>query len=73
MKDNNTKNNLDKEFYTIGEVANMIGVHRDTLRRWDKAGKLRTIRIGENSWRRYRRKDILDLLNSNETERVQNN
>jgi molybdopterin-binding protein len=33
---------------TIGEAARMIGVSADTLRRWDRAGKLRTKRNSRN-------------------------
>lgn len=28
------------EFYTIKEFSQKIGVHENTLRRWDKIGKL---------------------------------
>ena len=28
------------EFYTIKEFSEKIGVHENTLRRWDKSGKL---------------------------------
>ena len=33
---------------TIGEAARAIGVSADTLRRWDRAGKLRTVRDARN-------------------------
>ena len=33
---------------TLGEAAKAIGVSADTLRRWDSAGKLRTIRDERN-------------------------
>jgi molybdopterin-binding protein len=33
---------------TIGEAAKAIGVSADTLRRWDTAGKLRTVRDERN-------------------------
>lgn len=57
---------LDKELYTIGEVSELLGVHIDTLRRWDKAGKLKSVRISNDSWRRYKRADILNILNYDE-------
>jgi len=34
--------------YTLGEAAQAIGVSLDTLRRWDRAGKLRTERDERN-------------------------
>jgi molybdopterin-binding protein len=33
---------------SLGEAAHAIGVSADTLRRWDRAGKLRTIRDDRN-------------------------
>jgi molybdopterin-binding protein len=33
---------------TLGEAATAIGVSADTLRRWDQAGKLRTVRDERN-------------------------
>lgn len=33
---------------SLGEAATAIGVSVDTLRRWDRAGKLRTSRDGQN-------------------------
>src|SRR5215211_1130786 len=33
---------------TLGEAARAIGVSADTLRRWDRAGKLRTTRDDRN-------------------------
>jgi molybdopterin-binding protein len=39
----------------LGEAARVIGVSPDTLRRWDRAGKLRTSRDGANRRRVSRR------------------
>jgi len=36
------------EDLTLGEAARAIGVSQDTLRRWDRAGKLRTHRDERN-------------------------
>ena len=33
---------------TLGDAAHALGVSADTLRRWDRAGKLRTIRDERN-------------------------
>ena len=33
---------------TLGEAAKAIGVSADTLRRWDRSGKLRTVRDARN-------------------------
>lgn len=44
----------------IGEAAKYIGVSRDTLRRWEKAGRIKAQRSPTN--RRYYTKDQLDQL-----------
>jgi len=41
----------------LGEAAKAIGVSADTLRRWDRAGKLRTTRDSANR-RRVPRKEV---------------
>ena len=37
-----------RKHLTLGEAAQAIGVSQDTLRRWDRAGKLRTHRDARN-------------------------
>lgn len=44
------KNN---ELYSIAQVADMLGVSKETLRRWDRNGKLKPIRDGDNNYRFY--------------------
>jgi excisionase family DNA binding protein len=34
------------ELLTIAQVAKILNVHATTLRRWDKKGKLKAIRVG---------------------------
>lgn len=48
------------QFISIGEAAKYIGVSRDTLRRWEKAGKIKPQRSPTN--RRYYTKSQLDQL-----------
>lgn len=53
------------QLLTIGQVAKVLNVHTDTLRRWDKNGKLKAIRIGTRRGvgeRRYRREDIIKIM-----------
>jgi molybdopterin-binding protein len=42
---------------TLGEAAKAIGVSVDTLRRWDREGKLSTVRDGRNH-RRVARSEV---------------
>jgi len=58
-----SKTQNKKELLTIREVADMFGVHPETLRRWDNEGKLKAIRIGELGHRKYKREDIEKLMN----------
>ena len=49
----------------INQVAKILGVVPTTLRRWDKSGKLKAIRVGTRSGlgeRRYHREDIIKLI-----------
>src|SRR3954447_24868678 len=36
------------EGLTLGEASRALGVSEDTLRRWDRAGKLKTVRAAAN-------------------------
>lgn len=45
------------EDLTLGEAARAIGVSADTLRRWDRAGRLRTARDAANR-RRVPRREV---------------
>ena len=49
----------------IKEAADMLGVHTATLRRWDKEGRLKAVRIGSRRGvgdRRYRLEDIQKVM-----------
>mgnify|MGYP001565887254 CR=1 FL=1 len=46
----------------IREAAEMLGVNPETLRRWDRQGRLKAIKIGKRGDRRYRQEDIARLI-----------
>lgn len=50
------------EYLTLQEVSQMLKVHPNTLRTWDKNGTLQAVRIGVKRIRRYRRTDIDDFI-----------
>jgi len=54
----------EKKVIAIGEAAKYLGVSRDTLRRWEKRGRLKALRSPTN--RRYYTKEQLDRLMSGE-------
>jgi len=50
-----------KDIYTLTEVADMLCVTKETLRRWDKSGKLVSVRHPINNYRIYRAVDLLQF------------
>lgn len=50
---------------TISEVAALIKVHPETLRRWDNEKILTAIRINDRGDRRYRESDLLEFMKTN--------
>ena len=56
-----------KEYYTLSEVADLLSVSKETLRRWDKNGKLSALREPMSNYRLYKKEqlkifDELDFL-----------
>ena len=51
-----------KDYITIKEAAELLGVDKTTLRRWDKSGKLKPFRHPINSYRLYKKADIDAIL-----------
>jgi len=52
-----------KRLLTIRQASEILNVHVETLRRWDKAGKLKAIKVNERGDRRYKREDIENFIN----------
>ncbi len=52
------------EYMMIKEAAAYVGVTPNTLRNWEKHGKLKTIRNPINKYRLYLKADLDQLLNS---------
>ena len=49
----------------IRETAEMLGLNPETLRRWDRSGKLPAIKISQRGDRRYRKEDIEKFISKN--------
>lgn len=59
------KETMLPKLLTINQVAKILNVHATTLRRWDKNGKLKAIRVGTRRGvgeRRYYEEDIKKLI-----------
>ena len=46
----------------IRDVAELFGVDISTIRRWEQAGHLHSVRIGTRGHRRFRQEEIQSLL-----------
>lgn len=51
-----------KDFIQIDEASKILNVTTMTLRRWDKAGKLKAYRHPINKYRLYKKSEIEELL-----------
>jgi excisionase family DNA binding protein len=62
-------NKIDKaktevpELMTMKQVCELLKCHPNTLRQWDKKGILKAVRFGVKKIRRYRKEDVIDLIN----------
>ncbi len=53
---------MKKGLVTVKEAAKLFGVNTETIRRWDKTGKLKAIRHPMNNYRMYRLVDLQKLV-----------
>ncbi|HEY4477588.1 MAG TPA: MerR family DNA-binding transcriptional regulator [Candidatus Paceibacterota bacterium] len=53
---------MEKQYLTIKETSQILGVTPLTLRNWDKKGKLIARRHPVNNYRVYKREEIDSLL-----------
>ncbi|ELR70153.1 Putative methyltransferase [Fulvivirga imtechensis AK7] len=49
-------------YLTISEAAKLLGVSPETLRRWDKSGKFRSVRHPINNYRVYPENNLLSIV-----------
>lgn len=47
-----------KDYYTLSEVANLLGKSKETLRRWDNSGKLTAVREPVSNYRIYKKEQL---------------
>ena len=53
---------LKVKLLRIKKASELLGVTPLTLRRWDKSGRLKAIRVGSRGDRRYEQAKILQLI-----------
>lgn len=47
---------------STGDVARLLNIHANTVRRWSHSGLLKTYRVGPRGDRRFKRVDVQRLL-----------
>jgi len=47
-----------KDYYSISEVSDLLSVSKETLRRWDRNGKLSAVREPMSNYRVYRKEEL---------------
>ena len=47
---------------TVGQVARLLHMHPNTVRRWSNKGILESYRIGDRGDRRFKKEDVDQLL-----------
>jgi excisionase family DNA binding protein len=50
------------DFVQVKDAARLLGVSADTIRRWDRAGKLTAVRHPINNYRLYKLADLEVIL-----------
>lgn len=51
------------ELLNMRETCELLKVHPNTLRLWDKKGILKAVRFGTRKDRKYKKEDVITLLN----------
>ena len=59
------QNSQIEPMLTTSEVARILNVHINTVRRWSNQGALKSYRIGSRGDRRFRKGDVDALFNNN--------
>lgn len=52
----------ESEYLTLQQACELLQVHPNTLRNWDKKGVLKAHRIGIRGIRRYKRNDLINFM-----------
>ena len=59
-----------KKVLRVGEVARLLGLHVNTVRRWSDEGVLKSFRVGLRWERRFQREDVDAFVRSEEASSI---
>lgn len=54
------------EWLTVGDLAKLLTVHPDTIRRWAKSGRIKSRRHPINNYRLFLISDLMSIEKENE-------
>lgn len=50
------------DILTLKQACELLNCHPNTLRNWDNQGKIKSIRFGSRGDRRFKKEDIMRLI-----------
>ena len=61
-------NRIPERMLTVKEVASILNIHPNTVRRWEKRGLLESYGIGPRRSVRFKQEDMIDFLDKSKSE-----
>ena len=65
---NSYDNKLPRRMLTVRDIAFILNIHSNTVRKWEKEGLLKSYSIGPRHSLRFSREDIVDFLGKSRSE-----
>ena len=59
---------MNSRILSLQEAATILKVHPETLRRWDRTGKLPALKLGDRNDRKYKEEDVLNFIKTQTAE-----
>ncbi|MFH1308253.1 MAG: PEP-utilizing enzyme [archaeon] len=62
---------MAENLLNLQEAAKKLGIKPITLRKWDREGKLKAVRVGARGDRKYREQDLLEFLEKSKQKKIE--